>query len=928
MLNRVAFVLLILLAAALFSADDPAASVARLQRGFEQPPDDARIMVRWWWFGPAVTEAQLEREMRLMKEGGIGGFEVQPTYPLTLDNAATGVRNLPFLSDEFLSALRFTSRKARELGLRMDLTVGSGWPFGGPQVAVDQAAGRLRYVRVRAGGPARRVPLPDIESGEDFLAAFAAPSTGATLDAKTLREVKDRREGALWLPADLALPAEVLVFISSRSGMQVKRPAVGAEGFVLNHYDRAAVEHYQKSVGDRLMQAIGTPPPYAVFSDSLEVYQSDWTPDLPAEFQKRRGYDLIPHLPALAIDAGPDTPDIRYDWGRTLTELYEEGFARPMRDWAAKYGTRFRIQGYGTPPAALASYALADLPEGEGAVWKGFSTSRWASSASHLLGRPVTSSETWTWLHSPSFRATPLDVKVEADRHFLQGINQLIGHGWPYTAEGVDYPGWRFYAAAVLNDKNPWWIVMPDVSRYLQRASYMLREGTPANDVALYLPTSDAYAQFQNDRTELSGNIGRLLGAQVIPRILESGYNFDFLDDGLLAQSGRVEGGELVFGSARYRAVVLPGIERMPLRTLRTLDQFARQGGILIATRRLPAALPGLQATDAERTEAREIWRRLFEAPGRFVMNESELGASLAARLRPSVSLSPASPEVGFVHRSAPGAEIYFLANTANLPVRARVAIRVDGMEAEWWDPLTGLASTAEIVDRQPGVTVVAAEFAAYGSRFLIFTKRKLAAVPTATAGDALPAPLDLGGAWRVTFGEGGKPVAMPALRSWTEDENTRYFSGVARYEKEISVPGAMLQPGLRLWLDFGEARPLPPAGSPARPLALLDAPVRDAAVLYVNGKRAGSVWCPPFAVEVSGLLKAGANKIEVTAGNLAINHMAGRSLPDYRLLNLRYGSRFDPQDMKNLQPLPSGLLGPIRLVPAHRGRERPVGVE
>lgn len=917
--HRGAFVLLIVLAALLFSADDPSASVARLQRGFEQPPDDARIMVRWWWFGPGVTEKQLEREMRLMKEGGIGGFEVQPTYPLTLDNAKTGVRNLPYLSDEFLSALRFTSGKARELGLRMDLTGGSGWPYGGPQVAVDQAAGRLRTVRVRADGPARRVPIPDIESGEEFLAAYAARATGAALDAKALREVKDRREGALWLPADLALPAEVLFFISSRTGMQVKRAAVGAEGYVLDHYDAAAVAHYQKSVGDRLMQAFGPQRPFAFFCDSLEVAQSDWTPSLPAEFQKRRGYDLMPHLPALAMDAGPDTADIRYDWGRTLTELYEEGFARPMRDWAAKNGMKFRIQGYGTPPAALSSYALADLPEGEGATWKTFSTSRWAASASHLLGRPVTSSETWTWLHSPVFRATPLDMKVEADRHFLQGINQLIGHGWPYTAEGVEYPGWRFYAAAVFDDKNPWWIVMPDVTRYLQRASYMLREGTPANDVALYLPTSDAYAQFQNGRAGLSGNIGRLLGAQLMPQLLESGYNLDFLDDNLLSQSGRVEGGELVFGAVRYRAVVLPGIERMPVRTLRTLEQFARQGGILIATRRLPALVPGLRTTDAERTEAREIVRRLFEAtgaPGRLVADENALPAALAARLRPSVSLAPASPEVGFVHRSAPGAEIYFLANTGNLPVLARAAIRVEGMEAEWWDPMTGLVRAAEIVERQPGVTVVATALPPYASRFLIFTKRKLAAAAAVAGGDSVPAPLDLGGAWRVTFGEGGKPVEMPALRSWTEDENTRYFSGVARYEKDITVPAAMLRPGLRLWLDFGEAKPLPPAGSPSRPLALLDAPVRDAAVVYINGKRAGSVWCPPFAVDLTGFLRTGANKIEVAAGNLAINHMAGRSLPDYRLLNLRYGSRFEPQDMKKLQPLPSGLLGPIRLVP------------
>jgi hypothetical protein len=122
-----------------------------------------------------------------------------------------------------------------------------------------------------------------------------------------------------------------------------------------------------------------------------------------------------------------------------------------------------------------------------------FFATRWAASANHLLGKPVTSSETFTWLHSPVFRATPLDMKAEADLHFLCGINQIICHGWPYTAEGVAYPGWSFYAAGVFDEKNPWWIVMPDVAKYLQRVSYILRQGTPANDVALFLPNSDAW---------------------------------------------------------------------------------------------------------------------------------------------------------------------------------------------------------------------------------------------------------------------------------------------------------------------------------------------------------------------------------------------------------------------------------------------------
>src|SRR5947209_4671782 len=147
-------------------------NVADLQRGFERPPDDARIMMRWWWFGPAVTKPELEREMRIMKEGGIGGFEVQPVYPLTLDDPQKGIRNFPFLSDEYIDALRFVSAKAHELGLRMDLTIGSGWPYGGPQVSVNQASGMLRSERVKLAANSHSVPVPNVSAGEKLIAAF------------------------------------------------------------------------------------------------------------------------------------------------------------------------------------------------------------------------------------------------------------------------------------------------------------------------------------------------------------------------------------------------------------------------------------------------------------------------------------------------------------------------------------------------------------------------------------------------------------------------------------------------------------------------------------------------------------------------------------------------------------------------------------
>jgi hypothetical protein len=292
------------------------------------------------------------------------------------------------------------------------------------------------------------------------------------------------------------------------------------------------------------------------------------------------------------------------------------------------------------------------MGEGEGYQWKSFPFTRWAASANHLLGRPVTSSETFTWLHSPVFRATPLDMKAEADLHFLTGVNQIICHGWPYTAEGVAYPGWSFYAAAVFNEKNPWWIVMPDVTKYLQRISSVMRQGTPANDVALFLPNSDAWASFGRNFSLTAAFQERASG--LVRAITDAGYNLDFFDDQLLEMRGQVAGNALAFGNLRYRVVILPAVERIQPATMRKLEQFARGGGIVVATRRLPDHAPGYKASDADTQTVRDIAQRLFKdanAPGIFIEDESQLAPALAGRLAPDVAMSPAAPDIGVVHR-------------------------------------------------------------------------------------------------------------------------------------------------------------------------------------------------------------------------------------------------------------------------------------
>jgi glycosyl hydrolase family 106( putative alpha-L-rhamnosidase) len=853
---------LLALMAGLALGADPA-NLAELRRGFERPPNDARMMVRWWWFGPAVTKPELEREMRFMKEGGIGGFEVQPTYALELDNAAKGIKNLPYMSPEFLDALTFAGLKARELGLRMDLTLGSGWPFGGPHIPVALGSPRLRVLH---GAPEA---IPALQEGEKLIAVFVDGKQVAVVNGKVSAPVGS---------------GQATFFISSFTRQMVKRPAVGAEGRVLNHYDTAAIQTHLKAVGEPMLNALAKTPPYAIFSDSLEVYNSDWTGNFLAEFQKRRGYDLTPYLPALADDIGPVTGAIRHDWGQTLSELCEDQYLKPLTAWAKAHGTKFRSQTYGIPPVTLSSQRLIDLPEGEGTQWRRFSTTRWATSANHLYGNTVSSSETWTWLHSPVFRATPLDMKAEADLHFLQGVNQLVAHGWPYTPPSVPEPGWRFYAAAVFNQHNPWWIVMPDITTYLQRISWLLRLGTPAIDVAVYLPTHDAFAGFSLGRDSVNQAMDGLIGPNLVPAILDAGYNFDFTDDGAIAAKG-----------ITHKILIVANVDRIPLATYQKIAEYASKGGHVIFTRRLPSMAPGLR-DEGDTPKIREF------SAGFQLTEESKLGAALHAALPPDFTLPP---EVGVVHRHLPYSEIYFLANTSNRPVKGKAAFRVAGLRPAWWDPFTDKTAQA----------AMDLELAPYESRVLVFSNG--AAPPMPASGEAIP-PVNVSDNWTVKFPDSPQPVKMATLHPWTDDDARKFYSGTATYERTVAAPPATLRAGQRVFLNFGEGTVVDPASerrAPSGMRAWLESPVREAAQVFVNGKAAGAVWKAPYEVEITGLLKAGDNTIRVVVANLALNVLAKGPLPDYKELTAKYGEKFQAQDMQSVRSLPAGMLGPVTLV-------------
>lgn len=875
-----------------------------LYEGFVSPPPDARPIMRWWWFGPSVEKPELEKELETMRGAGIGGVEIQPVYPLKLDDPSKGFRNFPYLSSEFLDDVRFANSTARSLGLRVDITLGSGWPYGGPTTTLAEAAGRLRvaYEPIHGG----TVSMPELKEGDRVIAAFAVPGAGRDFNASTAQRI-DLSSGTV--PAGEG-QRTALFFIASHTFQTVKRAAFGAEGYVLDHFSRAAIDDHIAHIAIPLVEAFGSQPPYSVFSDSLEVYGSDWTTNLPAEFRARRGYDLVPHLPELLAGGSTEADAVRHDWGETLSDLIREDYLTPLTEFAKMHHTLFRSQTYGEPAVTLADEAVPNLAEGEGPQWNAFSFTRWASSANHLYNRPVTSAETWTWLHSPAFRATPLDMKAEADRMFLLGVNQIVSHGYPYSPPQAGEPGWAFYAAGAFNSHNPWFPVMPDVMRYLQRMSWLLRQGKPANDVALLLPEDDAQAAFTPGHVSVTDEMKKRISPALMSAILDAGYNVDYIDATTIHTLSTIP----------YPVLILPPTTRIPLETYKAIARYVAKGGKVIGIGQLPSESPGLM-DQALTPQIRALTNMLFRTPGHqgiAIQQTDELGKQLHMALPPDVDCAGHTTGLGFIHRRLPEADIYFVVNTSNQPIECSLAFRSSHPSLQAWDPDSGivLLSSAHRLDSRTPLAL-----APYESRvFVIEDKASRAQTPSeapSSLSKILTKPIvtDISNHWHIRFP--GDPSArdLNTLASWSEMQGRRYFSGEAVYTCNILIEQTPAK-GVHFVLDFGKGTPTvdnrPPNSNGIH--ALLDPPIREAAIVFVNGKRAGALWHPPYRIDITLFAHQGENHIEVHVDNTAINELAGQPKRDYSALYAKYGKRFEPQDMDHLKPIPSGLMGPIHL--------------
>lgn len=500
------------------------------------PLPEAKAGTRWWWLGSAVDRQGLEWNLGEYVKTGIGAVEITPLYGVKGNEK----NELSFLSPEWMQALKMVENISKEKGIEVDMNCGTGWPFGGPTVPLEEAACKAIF-------------KDTVINGEHHI--------------------------------DVQI---------GRTRQKVKRAAPGGEGFVVDHFDKDAVKHYLDRF-EKAFAASGVPYPHTFFNDSYEVYGANWTPTLFDEFQKRRGYDLRDHLPEL-LGIKDDGNQVLADYRETLSDLLYENFTQQWVNWAHSHGVLVRNQAHGSPANLLDLYAAVDIPEIEGFGLSEFgikglrtdpgmtkknfsdvSMLKYAPSAAHVTGKPFTSSETFTWL-TEHFRTSLSQMKPDLDLMFTCGVNHVFFHGSCYTPQNAPWPGWKFYASVDMSPTNSIWRDAPYLMKYIERCQSFLQLGKPDNDFLVYLPVRDMWRQRgprNDDAKKASRN--RRNGEDLLmqfdihtmdekaPEFIKSilkidslGYDCDYISDRQLAKV-RVENGMLVTeGGTRYRGLIIP----------------------------------------------------------------------------------------------------------------------------------------------------------------------------------------------------------------------------------------------------------------------------------------------------------------------------------------------------------------------------------
>ncbi len=850
-----------------------------MAQSWPTPSPEAKAGSRWWWLGSAVSEQDLKWNMQEYSKAGIGALEITPIYGVK-GNAAN---ELEYLSPAWMEALRTVQTEGKANGILVDMNNGTGWPFGSPLVPIEEAAAKMINTDVTASGNELRkgvdISVQDKkEKGFAKLSKVMAYSDGKAIDLTS----KTSKDGIVkWSKADAEKSYRIISIYCSRTRQMVKRAAPGGAGYVIDHFDRKAVANYLKRF-EKAFAKSGVPYPHTFFNDSYEVYGANWTPRMFEEFEKRRGYKLENHLLELLGEVEDEGNRVLCDYRETISDLLLENFTNQWTAWAHKHGAKTRNQAHGSPANLIDQYSAVDIPEIEGFGLSEFgikglrkdpgktrkndsdvSMLKYASSAAHINGKTLVSSETFTWL-TEHFRTSLSQCKPDLDLMFTCGVNNVYFHGTAYSPKNDTWPGWKFYASIDMSPTNSIWHDAPYLMQYIERCQSFLQMGQPDNDFLVYLPVRDMWST----RTG-KGSKGLLMQFDIhgmskkapefirdILAIDKAGYDCDYISDKYLMGVTYTNGKLQTAAGTRYSAIIIPGSGKMTAELKTHLEALKNQGAKIIY---------GTEEAEMAKAAKNEPMRKDFGL--RAIRRQNETGYH------------------------------YFIANLTPNDVDACIPLAVDMKDARWFNPLNGEIYKADF--SKDGVSVVLRS----GESMILQTYDKQlndnsTSRKYAVRGTCKP----LNNKWTLSFVESNPKVdqtfELNKLQTWESLDNAaaKITMGTGAYTTTVEMSKA--EASAEWTIELGD--------------------VRESARVYVNDKLVGCAWSVPFTLNCGKAFREGKNTIRIEVTNLPANRIADldrngvewRKFNEINIVDINYKkTRYD-----QWEPVESGLNSNVTL--------------
>ncbi|MBN9661654.1 MAG: glycoside hydrolase [Acidobacteria bacterium] len=689
----------------------------------------------------------------------------------------------------------------------------------------------------------------------------------------------------------------------SLTGHQNGPASAEATGLEVDKLSQKYVSRYINTYLDMMAAAAGKELVGArglkyLLNDSYEGGQQNWTDDILEQFKKRRGYDPEPWLPVLVgtvVESSASSDRFTWDFRRTINELFAEAHYATVTAEAHKRG----LKTYGEALEDRRAYFGDDMEMRQytdvpmAAMWPGGSRGpgirptfigddRGAASVAHIYGRPFVAAESFT---GSGRDVTPKALKEAADVELILGINRFVIHTSVHQPNSKG-PGVGLGPIGAHFTRNEAWAELAGGwLDYLSRGSYLLQQGRFVADVAY----------FYGQEAPITG-----IWSFNTPTDTPEGYNFDFVNADVILNRLKVSGGALTTATGMNYRVLYMGerTSQITLPVLRKLRDFVNEGAVIVGSK--PAGSPSLADDQAEfQRIATTLWGD--GSDGEHASGKGKVFVNRTVNLvLETIGLGKdfdySKPQADTLiwnhHRKLADGDVYYVVNRNRRAETFDASFRVHGKAVELWDPVTGRTS-AGTYRTENGRTVVPLSLDPLGSVFVVMRK---AGPASRVAPGIEEKPLgEIGGSWTVAFRpDRGAPasITMASLGSWTDqaDPGVKYYSGTGSYTKQFEAPAAWFESKGQLWLDLGD--------------------VRELADVRVNGRNLGNVWRAPYRVEVTGVLKAGSNTVEIKVANTWINRLVG----DQQAGATKIAFAPNPGAIP-AAPIASGLLGPVRVL-------------